>query len=95
MGPPPSPKAAAGSPWATDPSVAPLRKAAPLRSLQVRCGDVVVLAPPGEPWSIGRVISVRGGARNPSLPDFVQVYDVDTAVVDWFSTGSVVEILGV
>ena len=94
-GPPPSPKAAAawGSPWATDPAVDQLRQAAPLWFLQVRCGDVVVLAPPGEPWSIARVIAVRGGARNPKQPDFLDVYDVDTGEVDWVSEGCVVEIL--
>jgi hypothetical protein len=41
-------------------------------------GDTVVIAEPDEPWWIGEVIAiaVRGGARDPTVPDFFQVINV-------------------
>jgi hypothetical protein len=36
------------------------------------------------------VICIRGVGRNPRVPDFLQVFDVDAGAVDWIHAAEVV-----
>jgi len=84
----------AGFPFPVDPATAPLRAAYPHAGLRVKRGDVVVVAEPGETWWIGDVIAVRGGPRDPTVPDFLQVGNVDPPWwVCWIDTSCVVAVL--
>lgn len=73
-------------------AAAPLRQAQPLRFLEVRLGDMVVVAPPSGPWWIGRVIHREGGARC-NANAFFQVACVDTGVIRTLNADAVAEIL--
>ena len=78
----------------TDPAAAPLRDAYPRVRLRVKRGDTVVVAESGEPWLIGHVIAVRGGPRDPTVPDFLQVGNMNpVGWVRWVDTASVFAIL--
>ncbi len=81
-------------PYAVDAAVLALREAYPHAGLRVKRGDTVVLGEPGEPWWIGDVIAVRGGPRDPTVPDFLQVGNVDPPwQVVWVCAGSVVAVM--
>ena len=69
-----------GFSFPTDPAALPLRAAYPHPGLQVKRGEAVGLAEPGEPWWIGNVISVHGGPRDPTMPVFIQVINVEPVV---------------
>jgi hypothetical protein len=77
-----------------DPAVRPLLKQHPGGVMDVRRGDAVVVAQAGRSWWIGRVISIRGGARNPKVCDSLQVFDVDTGAVDWIHAAEAVPLEG-
>jgi hypothetical protein len=83
-----------GFPFPTDPAAAPLRAAYPRVGLRVKRGDTVVVAESGEPWWIGDVIAVHGGPRDPTVPDFLQVGNVDPPWwVRWVDAASVVAVM--
>ncbi len=81
-----------GPPGGVCPAAAALRQAQPLRFLEVRLGDTVVVAPPSGPWWIGRVIHREGGARCDANA-FFQVACVDTGVIRTLNADAVAEIL--
>jgi hypothetical protein len=81
-------------PFPTDPAALPLRAAYPHASRQVKRGDTVVVAESGEPWRIADVISVYGGPRGPTVPDCIQVINMDpVGWVRWIDTASVLAIM--
>jgi hypothetical protein len=83
-----------GFPFPSALATAPLRKTYLHAGLRVKCGDVVVVPESGEHWWIGDVIAVHGGPRDPSLPDFIQVINVDpVGWVRWIDAASVVAVL--
>ena len=44
-------------------------------------------------WRMADVIWVDGGARNPKVPTFFQVADVDTGVINWINADLVTHIV--
>lgn len=75
-----------------DPATEPRRNA--YTGLRVKRGEVVVVGEPGEPWWIGDVIAVHGGPRDPTVPDFLQVGNLDpTWRVVWVDRLGVLAIL--
>jgi hypothetical protein len=74
-------------------AVLAMRRDRPLRFLEARVGDAVLVASPGggDTW-IGEVIHLEGGARCAS-PSFFQIACVDTGVIRTVNADAVVEIL--
>ena len=60
--------------------------------LHVRAGMTVIVEDNGD-WWMADVIHVIGSVRNPRLPRFFQVADVETRVVRWIKADLVTHIV--
>ncbi len=60
--------------------------------LHVKAGMTVVVTKPVG-WSMGDVIWVDGGARNPKTPTLFQIADVDSGVIRWVNADEVTHIV--
>ena len=60
--------------------------------LHVKAGMTVIVEEDSE-WRMIEVIFVDGGARNPKVPIFFQVGDVDTGVINWVNADLVTHIV--
>ena len=58
----------------------------------VKAGMTVIVEDNGD-WRMADVIHVIGGVRNPKLPRFFQVADVETRVVRWIKADLVTHIV--
>ena len=61
--------------------------------LHVKAGMTVIVNDTEGAWRMADVTLVYSGARNPKVPTFFQVADVDTGVINWVNADLVTHIV--